>query len=192
MASKASGRRKTTCQGTNGRARILPSLELDRQEPLPPREWFVFPFFRGTKGDNQRTTGCTVKKEMSPLADRVFEIAIYIVLGAACWSVSWLFFPDAAFEGYALTAFGISLASCIGPLLWPFGLKDAKQDSLSVFVIMGFRFSVLLAALAISTATKWQHHNSFCNCLLGYYFPFLILQSAFLVRNQSLQHPPQS
>ena len=119
-------------------------------------------------------------------------MAIYSVLGTACWSLSWFFFPKAAFEGYALTAFGVSLASCLGPLLWPFGLKDAEQDSLSVFVIMGFRFSVLLAALAISTATKWQHHNSFCNCLLGYYFPFLILQSALLIRKQSLQHPPQS
>ena len=192
MASKASSRRKTTCLATNGRARLLPSLELDRQEPIPPGERFDSPFFRGTKGDNQRKTGCTVKKEMSPLADRIFEIALYVILGAACWSLSWFFFPKAAFEGYSLTAFGVSLASCLGPLLWPFGLKDSEQDSLSIFVIMGFRFSVLLAALAISTATKWQHHNSFCNCLLGYYFPFLLLQSALLIRNQSLQHPPQS
>jgi hypothetical protein len=133
-----------------------------------------------------------VKKGMSPLVDRVFEIALYVILGAVCWILSWLIFPDAAFEEYALIAFCVSLASCLAPLLWPYGFEAAEQDSLSIFVLMGFRFSVMLGALAISTATKWQHHNSFCNCLLGYYFPFLILQSALLIRNQSFQHPPQS
>jgi len=133
-----------------------------------------------------------VTRRHSMLRARIVEIAIYVLLGLTCWLTSWFLIRDGAFEQYSLTALFVYLASCIAPLLWPSGGRGASQDSLSIMILMGFRFSILLGALSISAATRWQHHNSFCNCLLGYYFPFLILQSALLIRNQSIQHPPQS
>ena len=128
----------------------------------------------------------------STLRHRVIEIALYVSLGGICWLLTWLIIRGQAFADYSIIALCISLASCVGPLLWPFGNKATVQDNLSIMVSMGFRFSVMMGALVISTATKWQHHNSFSICLLGYYFPFLLLQSALLIRNQSIQHPPQS
>ena len=128
------------------------------------------------------------KSTGSPLV----EVAWYIEVGVTCWLITWMFIGKGAFEDYALIALFVSLVSCIGPLLWSAVSKPVAHDSLSIMVTMGFRFSMMLGALAISAATKWQHHNSFCNCLLGYYFPFLLLQSALLIRNQSFQHPPQS
>jgi len=127
-----------------------------------------------------------------PSGSPLVEAAIYIAVAAACWMTTWFFIGNGAFEEYALIALFVSLASCVGPLLWSALSKPVAHDSLSIMVTMGFRFSLMLGALAISAATRWQHHNSFCNCLLGYYFPFLLLQSALLSRNQSFQHPPQS
>ena len=93
---------------------------------------------------------------------------------------------------YAILALSACLATGFGPLAWRFVGNAKVQDELSILLTVGFRFSVLLGALAISAATKWQHNNSFGSCLMGYYFPFLLLQSALLIRNQSIQHPPQS
>ena len=132
----------------------------------------------------------STKKKLSP--SPLVEAALYTALAVACWMTTWFFIGSGAIEDYALIALSVSLASCVGPLLWSAVSKPVAHDSLSIMVTMGFRFSLMLGALAISAATKWQHHNSFCNCLLGYYFPFLILQSALLIRNQSLPNPPQS
>ncbi len=126
------------------------------------------------------------------LRSGVDELAAYCALAAACWGATWFLIGGGAFEEYSILALAVCLSSCVGSVAWQFGTKNVAQTDLSILLTMGFRFSVLLGALAISTATKWQHHNSFCNCLLGYYFPFLLLQSALLIRNQSFSNPPQS
>ncbi len=126
------------------------------------------------------------------IRSRIFEILAYLALALLCWMTTWIIFGKGADESYILIAISVCLVSGIGPVVWQFGDAAVAQSDLSILLTVGFRFSMLLGALAISTATKWQHHNSFCNCLLGYYFPFLILQSALLIRNQSLPNPPQS
>ncbi len=120
------------------------------------------------------------------------EFVAYFALAVACWGATWILIGNGAFEDYSILALSVCLSSCVVPVVWQFGSKNIAQSDLSILLTMGVRFSVLLGALAISTATKWQHHNSFCNCLLGYYFPFLLLQSALLIRNQSFSNPPQS
>jgi hypothetical protein len=120
------------------------------------------------------------------------EAMAYFALGFGCLLVTWFFVPAGVIPDYALLALTACLASSLGPLAWQLVGQAKVQDEISIMVTMGFRFSVLLSALAISAATKWQHNNSFGSCLMGYYFPFLLLQSALLVRNQSIQHPPQS
>lgn len=123
---------------------------------------------------------------------QIFEILSYLSLALLCWMTTWIIIENGANERYSLLALSVCLVSSIGPVLWQFGDALVAQTDLSILLTVGFRFSMLLCALAISTATKWQHHNSFGNGLLGYYFPFLILQSAFLIRQQSLSNPPQS
>jgi hypothetical protein len=144
--------------------------------------------------ENPRAMDMSDKRAAREFISRsgVEELAAYCALGVACWVGTWIFIGGGAFEEYAILALAVCLASCVGSLVWQFGHKNIAQSDLSILLTMGFRFSVLLGALAISTATKWQHHNSFCNCLLGYYFPFLLLQSALLIRNQSFSNPPQS
>ena len=120
------------------------------------------------------------------------EAVAYGSLGCVCLLVTWVLTSDGVIPGYAYLALSACLATGIGPLAWQLTGKTQDRDELSILLTMGFRFSVLLGALAISAATKWQHNNSFGSCLMGYYFPFLLLQSALLIRNQSIQHPPQS
>ncbi len=123
---------------------------------------------------------------------QIIEILSYLALALLCWMTTWIIIGNGADESYSLLALSVCLVSSIGPVVWQFGDASVAQSDLSILVSIGFRFSLLLGALVISTATKWQHHNSFCNGLLGYYFPFLLLQSALLIRNQSLPNPPQS
>jgi len=123
---------------------------------------------------------------------QIVEILAYVALALLCWMTTWIIIGDRADANYSLLALTVCLVSSIGPVVWQFGDAASAQSDLSILIAVGFRFSLLLAALAISTATKWQHHNSFCNGLLGYYFPFLLLQSALLIRNQSFSNPPQS
>ena len=123
---------------------------------------------------------------------QLIEIAAYSFLAAVCYVVARFVLEVDLSDGTALAALLVCLASCLVPAIWQLGTLNVAQSDLSILIIMGSRFSILLGAAAFSTATKWQHHNSFCNCLLGYYFPFLLLQSALLIRNQSVSHPPQS
>jgi len=128
----------------------------------------------------------------STLRSHFFEIAAYSALAIGCFVAAWSLFGSVATDGFALAALLVCFIACVAPAMWQVGKRDAAQSDLSILFVMGFRFSILLMSVAFSTATKWQHNNSFCNCLLGYYFPFLLLQSALLIRNQSFSHPPQS
>ncbi len=126
------------------------------------------------------------------LFDSLLEIAAYLALAGFCFGVTWLFWGGTAIEPYVWLALMVCCISCLVPSLWQLGLRCLGQSDLSVALSMGFRVSILLGAVGLAAATKWQHNNSFCNSLLGYYFPFLILQSALLIRTQSFPHPPQS
>ena len=134
----------------------------------------------------------------NPLSRRATILAVlqeamaYLTLGALCLVVTWVLSRDGVVPGYAFLALSACLATGLVPLVFKIVGETKVQDELSILVTMGFRFLVLLGALAISAATKWQHNNSFGSCLMGYYFPFLLLQSALLIRNQPIQHPPQS
>jgi hypothetical protein len=130
-------------------------------------------------------------RTLARLQGRLLEILAYGALALVCFGVTRFVFGSMATEGYALLALFVCFVSSATPSLRQLGCRQTESSDLSILFTMGFRFSVLLGAAAISTATKWQHHNSFCNCLLGYYFPFLLLQSALLIRNQTFSHPPR-
>ena len=48
-----------------------------------------------------------------------------------------------------------------------------------------WRFGVVAVAILIAAATKWPVDKSFAACLLGCYFPFVILESGLSIRNIS-------
>ena len=131
-------------------------------------------------------------KTRANIVSLLVEAIAYLSLGSVCLLITWLLNSDGVIPDYAYLALSACLATGFGPLAWQLFGKAQERDELSILLTMGFRFSVLLGALAISAATKWQHNNSFGSCLMGYYFPFLLLQSALLIRNQTIQHPPQS
>ena len=91
----------------------------------------------------------------------LLEATAYLALGCLCLFVTWFLTPDGVVKGYAILAVSACLASGFGPLAWQLLGKAKVQDEFSILLTMGFRFSVLLGALAISAATKWQHNNSF-------------------------------
>ena len=132
------------------------------------------------------------QQAFQPLRSQITEILSYVALALICWGTTWQIRGNDAGELYSLVALGVCLAASLGPVCWRSRDSALATSDVSILLTIGFRFSLILGALAISTATKWQHHNSFCNSLMGYYFPFLLLQSAFLIRQQSIPNPPQS
>lgn len=73
------------------------------------------------------------------------------------------------------------LASSLPPYLLRF-TRFAKQNSSAIPLIsVGWRTGVLVCAILLSAATKWPLHFFYCFCLLGCYFPFLLLESALAI-----------
>jgi len=60
-----------------------------------------------------------------------------------------------------------------------------KNDAAMPILTVLWRFSVVATALLASAATKWPLDKSFAACLLGCYFPFIILESVLSVRHVS-------
>ena len=73
------------------------------------------------------------------------------------------------------------LASSLPPYLLRF-TKFSRQNSSAIpLVSVGWRTGVLVCAILLSAATKWPLHFFYCFCLLGCYFPFLLLESALAI-----------
>jgi hypothetical protein len=49
-----------------------------------------------------------------------------------------------------------------------------------------WRISAIGGLAAIAAATKWPNTNLFCLCLVGYYFPFVTLESWLAIQNLTL------
>ena len=124
--------------------------------------------------------------------DSLLELAAYTFLSVFLFVVSWIALGWEAVSNYCFNALVVCFVSGVMPTLGLMRRRTLAHSESSILLIMGARVLLVLGALAVSAATKWPHHNSFCNCLLGYYFLFLLLQSALLIRNQSFPPPPQS
>jgi len=81
-----------------------------------------------------------------------------------------------------LSIFWMTLATVV-PLMVRHTDFAIKHASIMPILTVVWRFNVVATALLISAATKWPLDKSFAGCLLGCYFPFIILESALSVRH---------
>lgn len=63
--------------------------------------------------------------------------------------------------------------------------RSAKAMTLIPIAIALWRVLVVVAAVVIARATKWPNYYFFVECLLGCYFPFLVLESSLSIRRAS-------
>lgn len=73
------------------------------------------------------------------------------------------------------------LTSSLPPFLLRFTRFAKKNGAAMPLVSVGWRTGVLVCAILLSAATKWPLHFFYCFCLLGCYFPFLLLESALSI-----------
>jgi hypothetical protein len=67
------------------------------------------------------------------------------------------------------------------PFLLRFTQFAKRNQSAMPLVSVGWRTGVLVCAILLSAATKWPLHFFYCFCVLGCYFPFLLLESALSI-----------
>lgn len=82
-------------------------------------------------------------------------------------------------------AAGIALAISIPSLLVSSSGAWSRLGAGGPLLIVAWRLGSYLAVLLMTGATKWPGDNFFAHCLLGCYFPFLVLESGFSIWNSS-------
>ncbi len=116
------------------------------------------------------------------------DMALYVALGTICVLVG--------ISIYRLPEFSVSLELWITAALISVGcgivisfltLSPAYSALPAVMplIAMFFRSGIYMAVVLYCGATKWSHQNFFTNCLLGCFFPFLILESVLSIRRSS-------
>lgn len=60
--------------------------------------------------------------------------------------------------------------------------RSIKARVMIPLAISLWRVLVIVAAVVIVRATKWPNYNFFVACLMGCYFPFLVLESSLSIR----------
>jgi hypothetical protein len=76
-------------------------------------------------------------------------------------------------------AAGIALAISIPSLLVSSSSNWTRLGAGGPLLVVAWRLGSYLAVLLLAGATKWPGDNFFDQCLLGCYFPFLVLESGF-------------
>jgi hypothetical protein len=87
----------------------------------------------------------------------------------------WLGFDDS--RRYGLLAVWYCAAVTMGCLPWKHPLLSARLPLISVVIPMTWRITALAGIVLWASATKWPNLNLFSIQLVGYYFPFLALES---------------
>ncbi len=118
------------------------------------------------------------------------EIGYILALALACLVVAGLIFgivqPSASLLPIVL-AVGVCLAASIVPVFVQHSEFARENPVATTFMTVGWRMGLLLVAILLSAATKWQHNISFGLSLLGCYFPFLALESCLAIRRIRLE-----
>ena len=120
----------------------------------------------------------------------LFEIGLFILLGMICQFVGTivLAFQSSPLDVRPLAvAVVVCFATSIPPIIAWHTSFARKNPAALPLVTVGWRMGLLLVVLAVSAATKWPSHISFCFSLLGCYFPFLLLESSLSMRRIRLE-----
>jgi hypothetical protein len=87
---------------------------------------------------------------------------------------------DVEWQSLLLAALSSALIS-VTTLFWSTGRFPKSFPVASVLLTVTWRLMATGGMAAISAATKWPHHKTFCFWLLGCYFSFFVLESAFSI-----------
>jgi len=109
------------------------------------------------------------------------------------WQVHWLwpaFCPWLAIgipwanRGWPCTSrlpFGTALIVTLATLLWTTGSLAARFPVFATLMNVSWRIFTIAGFALVVSATKWPQGNSLCLYLVGYYFPFVVLESCLSI-----------
>lgn len=123
---------------------------------------------------------------------KTLRIDIALVLSIVVLALIWVYVvPEwfSVFRGQSeadprkpmkLAAFGSAIIAAT-TLVWSSPAFLKRFPTGSVLLTVGWRMMMTGGFAVASAATKWTEHKTFCFCLLGCYFSFFLLESAFSI-----------
>lgn len=109
-----------------------------------------------------------------------------LLLGVILSGVSFLFRP---LEPRLFTYQQIAIWYCAGvtitTLLWTTGAMAHRYPVFGALMNVNWRIGTIAGLALVVSATKWPQGNSMCLYLVGYYFPFVALESGLSIYHLS-------
>lgn len=117
------------------------------------------------------------------------DVAAVVAVGLFCVAVGGSLKPWLSTTTFAISwsqllqsVFWMGLGTIVPLLIRHTDFAKKNEAAMPILTVL-WRFSVVATALLASAATKWPLDKSFAACLLGCYFPFIILESALSVKH---------
>ena len=105
-----------------------------------------------------------------------------LFFGAILSGCSYLFRPlDARLFAYQQIAIWYCVGVTITTLLWTTGAMAHRYPVFGALMNVNWRIGTIAGLALVVSATKWPQGNSMCLYLVGYYFPFVVLESALSI-----------
>jgi hypothetical protein len=127
------------------------------------------------------TTKTESTKQFTLGSEILWVAGLTILLTPVAWVLPrWLGFDDQ--RGYGLLAVWYCAGVTLGCLPWKSRVLSRRLPIVSVLIPMTWRITALAGITLWASATKWPNLNLFSLQLVGYYFPYLALESWLAIR----------
>ena len=105
-----------------------------------------------------------------------------LFFGAILSGCSYLFRPlEPRLFAYQQIAIWYCVGVTITTLLWTTGAMAHRYPVFGALMNVNWRIGTIAGLALVVSATKWPQGNSMCLYLVGYYFPFVVLESALSI-----------
>jgi hypothetical protein len=105
-----------------------------------------------------------------------------LLFGAILSGCSYLFRPlEPRLFVYQQIAIWYFAGVNITTLLWTTGAMAHRYPVFGALMNVNWRIGTIAGLALVVSATKWPQGNSMCLYLVGYYFPFVVLESALSI-----------
>jgi hypothetical protein len=105
-----------------------------------------------------------------------------LLFGAILSGCSYLFRPlEPRLFVYQQIAIWYCAGVNITTLLWTTGAMAHRYPVFGALMNVNWRIGTIAGLALVVSATKWPQGNSMCLYLVGYYFPFVVLESALSI-----------
>jgi len=116
------------------------------------------------------------------------DVLLYFALATICVVVGSTIYQLPDFEiGLEIWIVAAAISIACGIVISFLTLSPAYR-ALPIaipLIAMFLRTGIYFGAILYCGATKWSYQNFFTNCLLGCFFPFLVLESVLSIRRSS-------